>query len=235
MSHVDATRAVSERGQAPTLVEDIRWTLRRRGSFTEIMRKALLFCAERRSFSAVEDEIATYPEFKYVDYSQAAILDILIHAGALTRYSLDKEGKVLTEGFLGGLSEDVADELVRSFALETTEAGACAIAGMEPASRLAELYSCDGERAAVYCRIMEYCREPRTFEEVAALLATDAPLKSRNPYTDLPLYPSAFLGHLEAAGGLVWDEAWVLTAEGAEFLDAQAAATRAASDAEGGK
>lgn len=67
---------------------------------------------------------------------------------------------------------------------------------------------------------MEFCRIPRTFDEVSTLLKDAAPAKSRNPYTDLPLYPSAYLGHLEGAGGLLWDEGWILTEDGAAFLEA---------------
>ena len=201
-----------------TPIERIKWTLHRRGSFTEIMRKALEFCAEQRAFSEVEDEIATYPEFKYIDYSQAALLDILVQAGALTKYSLDASGAIVPPDRLRGLSEDAADELVCSFALKTTDAGAEAIADMAPATRLRALFSEVPERNETYLRVMEFCRSPRSFEEVAALLADDAPAKSRNPYTDLPLYPSAYLGHLESAGGLVWDESWNLTEAGDAFM-----------------
>lgn len=67
---------------------------------------------------------------------------------------------------------------------------------------------------------MEFCRIPRTFDDVSALLKDAASAKSRNPYTDLPLYPSAYLGHLEGAGGLLWDEGWILTEDGAAFLEA---------------
>lgn len=130
------------------------------------MRKALGFCTQQRSFSEVEAEIATYPEFRYVEYSQAAIAD------------------------------------------------------MEPAERLQALFAEAPERNETYLRVMEFCRIPRTFDEVSTLLKDAAPAKSRNPYTDLPLYPSAYLGHLEGAGGLLWDEGWILTEDGAAFLEA---------------
>lgn len=198
-------------------VERVRSTLHRRGSFTEIMRKALLFCAEQRPFSVVEDEIATYPEFKYVDYSQAAILDILVHVGALDELSLDASGAIIPAARLRSLTEDARDDLIASFALKTTEAGLAAIDDMDPATRLNSLFAEVPERNETYLRVMDFCRTPRTFDEVAALLEGDAPAKSRNPYTDLSLYPSAYLGHLEGAGGLVWDEGWILTDDGAAF------------------
>lgn len=184
------------------------------------MRKALGFCTQQRSFSEVEAEIATYPEFRYVEYSQAAILDILVQVGALEKRNLDKSGGIVPVARLRALSEDDRDDLVVAYALETTEAGKAAIADMEPAERLRTLFAEVPERNETYLRVMEFCRIPRTFDEVSTLLKDAAPAKSRNPYTDLPLYPSAYLGHLEGAGGLLWDEGWILTEDGAAFLEA---------------
>ena len=201
-------------------VERVKSALHRRGSFTEIMRKALGFCTQQRSFSEVEAEIATYPEFRYVEYSQAAILDILVQVGALEKRNLDKSGGIVPVARLRALSEDDRDDLVVAYALETTEAGKAAIADMEPAERLQALFAEAPERNETYLRVMEFCRIPRTFDDVSALLKDAASAKSRNPYTDLPLYPSAYLGHLEGAGGLLWDEGWILTEDGAAFLEA---------------
>lgn len=184
------------------------------------MRKALGFCTQQRSFSEVEAEIATYPEFRYVEYSQAAILDILVQVGALEKKNLDKSGGIVPVARLRALSEDDRDDLVVAYALETTEAGKAAIADMEPAERLQALFAEAPERNETYLRVMEFCRISRTFDDVSALLKDAASAKSRNPYTDLSLYPSAYLGHLEGAGGLLWDEGWILTEDGAAFLEA---------------
>ena len=217
-----ATVASRCRGTSPfeASVERVKSALHRRGSFTEIMRKALGFCTQQRSFSEVEAEIATYPEFRYVEYSQAALLDILVQVGALEKRNLDKSGGIVPVARLRALSEDDRDDLVVAYALETTEAGKAAIADMEPAERLQALFAEAPERNETYLRVMEFCRIPRTFDEVSTLLKDAAPAKSRNPYTDLPLYPSAYLGHLEGAGGLLWDEGWILTEDGAAFLEA---------------
>ena len=55
------------------LVARVEKALHRRGAFTEIMGKVLDFCRQRRLLAEVEDEIASYPEFKYADHGQAAI------------------------------------------------------------------------------------------------------------------------------------------------------------------
>ena len=98
-----ATVASRCRGTSPfeASVERVKSALHRRGSFTEIMRKALGFCTQQRSFSEVEAEIATYPEFRYVEYSQAAILDILVQVGALEKRNLDKSGGIVLWRVLG--------------------------------------------------------------------------------------------------------------------------------------
>lgn len=103
-----ATVASRCRGTSPfeASVERVKSALHRRGSFTEIMRKALGFCTQQRSFSEVEAEIATYPEFRYVEYSQAAILDILVQVGALEKRNLDKSGGIVPVARLRALSED---------------------------------------------------------------------------------------------------------------------------------
>ena len=138
-----ATVASRCRGTSPfeASVERVKSALHRRGSFTEIMRKALGFCTQQRSFSEVEAEIATYPEFRYVEYSQAAILDILVQVGALEKRNLDKSGGIVPVARLRALSEDDRDDLVVAYALETTEAGKAAIADMEPAERLQALFA----------------------------------------------------------------------------------------------
>ena len=51
------------------------------------MYKVLDYCKARRSYADVEAQIAKYPEFKYVDQSQASIIEILVHAGALKKSS----------------------------------------------------------------------------------------------------------------------------------------------------
>lgn len=78
-SCVDDSRGLEKRAAV------VREALHRRGSFTEIMYKVLDYCKARRSYADVEAQIAKYPEFKYVDQSQASIIEILVHAGALKK------------------------------------------------------------------------------------------------------------------------------------------------------
>ena len=191
--------------------------LHRRGAFTEIMGKVLDFCRQRRLLAEVEDEIASYPEFKYVDQSQAAIAFMLVEAGGLARIDLDRDGNPVDPARLASLDEDAADELVQFCALETTPAGVQVAQAHRPEVRLEELFARTPERNDAYRAILRAASEPKTFAEIEALLGKQLSLPSLNGKSGLPLYPSALVAHLEKAGGLVWDEAWSTTPAGASF------------------
>ena len=193
----------------------------RRGSFTEIMRKILQYCKTQRTYSEAEAEIASYPEFHYVDQSQACIIDILVFAGGLNKYELDSQGKIITEKKKQGLSEDDLDEMVCSFSLETTDAGAAAIEGMNPKNRMRALFESEPERTHIYRQILRLCASPKSFKELESSLLNmpNMPaLASQNKLSSLSVFPSALIAKLESAGGLLWDEAWVLTSAGKSFI-----------------
>lgn len=196
----------------------VRKTLHRRSSLTEIMRKTISYCTERQSFADAENAMATYPEFRYTDQSQAAIIGMLVNAGAIEQFELDAEGSVIPEARLRGMTEDERDDAVCAFALQSTRAGIRAIEGMEPETRLAHLFSEHPERHDAYCAILRLCKTPRTYDEVSKSLDPNPAFASENDLSTLPVYPSALLGKLESAGGIVWDEAWVTTEAGAACL-----------------
>ena len=181
------------------------------------MGKVLDFCRQRRLLAEVEDEIASYPEFKYVDQSQAAIAFMFVEAGGLARIDLDRDGNPVDPARLASLDEDAADELVQFCALETTPAGVQVAQAHRPEVRLEELFARTPERNDAYRAILRAASEPKTFAEIEALLGKQLSLPSLNGKSGLPLYPSALVAHLEKAGGLVWDEAWSTTPAGASF------------------
>lgn len=211
----DSRKELSER------VARVRKALYRRGSFTEIMYKALDFCRTRRSYASVEDEIASYPEFKYVDQSQASIIEILVHEGGLAKTELDANGEEVTSQRKSGLSNDELDELVWSYALETTDEGKVAIGGLSPKDRMAALFVKEPDRAPAYEEILRACETPKSFKELESLMSGSKAIEaamSRNRLSSLPVFPSALIAELEAAGGLVWNDAWVLTSAGKQYV-----------------
>lgn len=191
--------------------------LHRRASFTEIMRKTLEFCSAERTYSAVEAEMTTYPEFQYSDQSQASIIEILVLVGGLEKKEIDKAGNVISASQKAGLSLDQIDDLVWSFSLKTTDAGLEAIKDLDPNKKLATLFDSMPERVEVYKSLLNLCRKPTTFKQVEEALKDMPKLTSLNDLSTLPVHPSALLAELEEAGGLVFNEAWCLTEAGATF------------------
>ena len=198
-------------------VEKVECALQRRRAFTEIMVNVLGYCQEKRLLSEVEEEIASYPEFKYVDQSQASIVFMLVDAGGLRLINLDKSGHLIEESRLKTLDEDQVDELVCFYALETTAAGMEVANAHRPEIRLQSLFEQAPERNDVYREILAFCKQPRSFEEIASLSGGWPSFASMNTHSGLDLYPSALIAHLEDAGGLVWDEAWMTTPAGLSF------------------
>ena len=196
----------------------VRKTLYRRHSLTEIMRKTIGFCAERRGFADVETTMHAFLEFRYVDQSQAAIIGILVNAGAIEQFELDAQGTVIPVERLRSMTEDERDDTVCAYALQSTRAGLHAIEGMDPETKLAKLFSEHPERHDAYRAILRLCKTPRTSDEVSKSLDPNPAFASENDLSTLPVYPSALLGKLENAGGIVWDEAWVTTEAGAACL-----------------
>ena len=199
---------------------EIEKIMSRRRSLTEIMRKILGFCKEQRSFACAEEEMATYPEFKYIDQSQASIIRILVQAEALDLIELDARGNVIAPSQKNSLSEDELDDLICSYALKATDAAIAVIGKMTTEKRLDALFAASPDRREAYAGVMNLCRTPQSYEQIESALSNKAPLPSRNDLSDLPVYPSALLAELENAGGLVWNDAWELTDEVNAYLKA---------------
>lgn len=187
----------------------------------EILYRTLAFCQQRRELSAIEDEIASYPEFARATQDQYHLIVALEQAGGLVRTPLDADGADVTPERLTGLTEDEADDLVATYAFSTTDAGVALVEQHAPRARLIELMGLVPERTDTYVELMAYLEEePRTYAQICALLQGRPALLRVGPDGEpQQMQPSVFLDKLEQAGGVEWDEGWVLTREGREFLD----------------
>ena len=202
-------------------VQCVRWMLGRRHAFTQIMRKTLELCSTRKSYGQVEEAMAGFPEFRYADQSQASIIEMLVFCEGLRKIELDRQGNKISPESKRSLSEDTYDDLLWSYALETTEAGAQAAAELDPETRLSNLFSRLPDRVGAYASVLKMCREPQTFESVEHMLRESgmlASMASLNTASSLLVYPSALVGELEEVGGLEWREAWVTTDAGVKAL-----------------
>lgn len=186
----------------------------------EILYRTLLFCKQQRDLPDVEAEIATYPEFAHAAQNQYRLITFLVDAGGLERRELDEDGTVVTPERMDGLTENEIDDLVVSYALITTDAGAAVADALDPKRRMLDLLGLDPVYEDTYAEVLEYCRQPRTVAEIDALLKDRSVLSHGRTAGEIAVKPSFFVDQLERGGGIIWRNGWVLTPEGKEILEA---------------
>lgn len=189
--------------------------------FREIYYAILDFCQEQRTLGAVEAMVGELAEFEHCGQNQYRLIINLEDAGALDRLELDEEGNRVTEEMKEGLTEDEVDDLVLDYAFIDTEAGRDVSAQMQPEKRMDDLMNLFPKRAKTYCQVLDFCKQPRTFQEIDSLLRGAEVLKtgSANTITNVPLQPSVFIDQLERSGGLVWKGSWNVTEGGRRYLE----------------
>lgn len=200
---------------------DLERAVTRHPLHREILYRTLAFCEQRRELAAIEDEIASYPEFRRAVQDQYHLIQTLEQAGGLIRTPLDADGADVTSERLEGLTEDEADDLIATYAFATTDAGRAFVERHAPKARLVELMGLVPERKDTYVELMAFIEEkPRTYADICALLKGRPALVRTTSDGELQtMQPSVFLDKLEAAGGVEWSDGWVLTDEGRQFLD----------------
>ena len=192
----------------------IRSPLRR-----EINYKILKYCLDRHVLSEVEDFIGSCQEFKSAEQSQFYILRFLLSGGGIDVFEIDENGEVVTEGQKEGLSEDEIDDLVMTSSYETNEVGRALVEQMSPRRRLLELMEIMPEQYDTFIEVMEFLTQKRTLAQVDRALRGRAVLMAGRASDEIPLQPSVFVDRLERAGGICWNNGWLITDEGREVLE----------------
>jgi hypothetical protein len=199
-------------------IEDI---FKRHAAHREIFYRTLVFCQERHRLEEIEEEIATYPEFKHAAQSQYHFIHTLEDAGGLTRIELDEVEDEVTPERKAGLDADEVDELVCDYGFETTGVGREVVEAHDPVKRLLELLGIVPSRKQTYIELMDFCKDnPRTYTEVGQFLEGRDALSITDNTLGQSLQPSVFLDKLESAHGVVWNDGWILTEEGRRYLAA---------------
>ena len=130
----------------------------------EVLYRMLAYCAEERALDDLEREAASWPEFETATQNQYRLAEHLVRAGGLDRIERDERGAIVMEQDKEGLDEDAVDDLVRSVAFRTTEAGVRFVEQHRPRARLVELLQLAPERADVYIELLEFVRaRPRAY------------------------------------------------------------------------
>ena len=225
---LDPEVAASDSAEDDSYVDDIAFSrqvarlteaVARQSLHREIFYKTLVFCTESRPLAEIEQQIASYPEFKHAANNPYHFVQVLENAGGLERFELDEEGEVVGPERKEGLTEDEVDDLVAGYAFMTTAVGLAVVEQHTPRARIIELLNLVPERADTYIELLDFCsEEPRTYSEISQLLKGRPALVRMVDGEPQTMQPSVFVDKLEAAGGMVWRDGWVLTDEGRAYL-----------------
>lgn len=168
--------------------------------------------ADRTALEAVAREgwQPSYPQ------SPAAVIDMLVRAGALAEQSF-----VNGEPYAGTLAdmqldESVPDDAVVEVRIGATETGRALAAAYDPARTLRELFADRPAYENIFRAVLAACAtdagaDRATVEAVIEAQPTPAAKK---------VYPQYFIDALESAGGIVWNGAWRLTETGRALIAA---------------
>lgn len=110
----------------------------------------------------------------------------------------------------GGASD--AAPQPETYTYRLTGVGRRVIASLSPSRRLESLYARSPEQGPAFDFILDYCAEPKTRGKL------DEELRARGMLAGREVGTSYFVDRLERAGGLVWQDGWVTTREGRDFL-----------------
>lgn len=206
--------------------------LERRASFQAILHGLLDYCMLDRTYDEAEAFVRTFPSFRLNRQSERRYVTFLLRTGAIEEVELDEGGNPVTaerkqEALEAGVDPEDLDTLVCDWRLRTTDAGEEALRRHSPVRRVARLLEEHPEREATYLRVLDYCRTPRSMEDVKRRLSDDPGL-DRDPKTGIPrVQASSYVSNLENAGGLAWDGGWASTEAGVQQLDDRRAAIEA--------
>ena len=219
-----ADRDVKEAEPEPELsyeekAQKLRWAATRQPLLREIMYKMMDLCRNETELHDLEDAVDSFPEYANVRQSALSIAGILVNNYGLEIFERDAEGNAVSPEQKEGLTEDEVDDLVATINYRTTENGEDYVRANRPAVRLEQMLGLNPERRETYAEILEFLEaEPRTYDQVKALLAGRPILQIVLDGRPITMQPSVFLDKLEYAGAIVWNGGWTLTPAGKEFL-----------------
>lgn len=194
-------------------------------SLREILYKTLAFCKAPREFTDVEDFIAKSDEavYSHVIQTPFELIGMLVRAGGLDEIPLDGKGGEISPETLDALSLDEQDDLIATYRIETTEAGAAAVELLSPARRIEAQLAKDPHRADTFWALIEFCKTPRTFPQIKEYFDATPEFAHDVVAHSHQLAPDFYVDKLDKAGALVWRGAWVATDAGKTLLEAHKA------------
>ena len=167
----------------------------------------------------LEECIQAMPEFKVATQPPYFLIEWLVKAEALDFIEVDDAGQPVTDELRAGKTEDEIDDMIADMLIEITAVGREALKVFSPLQRLQYLLDEVPERLDTYAEVLGFVTEKRSFSEIDKLLQGRPILMSGKQPNENPMQPSVFIDKLAAAGGIIYDDGWILTSEGKEMLE----------------
>ena len=184
----------------------------------EILLRILTTCSEPKAMSALEKEIASWPEFATAVHDQAWLIECMVEHGGLERLYLGIDGDVYGKEQVEDLCEDDFFAEIEDEAFLTTEIGRMVAEEYSPRVHLTKLLEQVPARLETYLKVLDYVKEtPRQYTELHNLLK-DNPILVLDPFYQDKIQPSVFIDKLEQTGVIQWNNGWKLSQEGNDIL-----------------
>lgn len=189
----------------------------------ELLYKTLDFCREERAFEDAETFIEAQPERAQALQTPYELVRFLVREGGLGLVRYDAEGCAIDDEREAqlreqGADDDVIADLVARRTVTTAPAGLAAVELLAPERRIAACANNVPARRAAFVRLLDFCREPRSLDEVKQFFEGDSVLEPSARTAGQKLHAVYFIDRLNEAGGLVWDGSWVTTEAGKRYL-----------------
>lgn len=189
----------------------------------ELYYQCLAYCQEERTLDEAEDYLEALPEYKGALQSSTTLTNVLLKCGGLAYREYDSDGRLVDDAYIEELTaQDATDDdiyaLIARRTLTTTEAGKAVVDIMGPQKRIARVVSIVPERETIFKRVLNFCSEPHSLEDINDLIGNDPLLDPSERTANLRLRPSYFIDKLHEAGALVWEGGWRTTDAGMEWL-----------------
>lgn len=204
-------------------IDRIRESVERTPIQREILYQILLYFQDAHSYEEGEDFIANHKEYRSRMQAPRILIDILVRAGGIDVEELDCDGQVITEEMKDELREleapeDEIEDLIVDWRLTTSEAGKAFLDSYTPASRLQKLVDRIPEQAHIYTDLLAFCRQKQTLGAINNQFPTASMPRTDGDANSPHIQVSTFVSRLDEAGGLTWEDGWLTTKEGEEFL-----------------
>ncbi len=199
--------------------------LERKNNQKEILYDLLVFCRTERTEEETEEFLTNHKQFADGYHTASKYLFFMQRTGAIEELEYDSEGALITEERREQLreaefSEEEIADIAEEWHYKTTAAGEEAIEGFDPVDRTKEMLATQKEsRIASYRRLLEFCEQPRSLEEITTFMDGDPGLEVDPRTGVMQMQPSAYIGKLDSSGALTWENGWQTTPGGMEVLE----------------